>query len=790
MLSNFKIRTKLFLGFGVFFMLALGVVFYAIRNMRLITADFMELLAHPVEQLIYYGHSAAAASINQQSAMLDDMASTTYWTAIGIGVVVTLIIILIAFITNRSITNPMKKAVTAMNEMARGNMNVNLVESDFTNSELGQMLRSVSNMAKTIGELIQDLVLIDEKFNSDGDVEYRIDARKYENSFKKVAASMNNFADNTSDDIDKIINVITGIADGAHDIVIPEFPGDKKVMNSTLKDLDITLETMYAAIMLLTESAKDGKLDVRVDIDHKVLRGAYGVMVQTLNELVGAVDAPMQVLKVSLNQMKAGRFNLQELDARLDTLGLESDTAKYKGVFKEGMDAIEETMNEVSAYVEELAKVLHQVSTGDLTHAIDMNLLGDFDPVKKSVNSIISRLNETVEEISQVASGVSSGSSQLSQSSMDLAEGTNQQMMAVQEMSEGVSIIDLQAKDNANNAKKAAELAVTSKSNAETSNVEMKNLLDAMGRISKSSDEISHIIKTIESIAFQTNLLALNAAVEAARAGEMGRGFSVVAEEVRSLAARSAEAASETNDLIAESINNVKDGTQAASDTASSLDKIVQNISDVSNVVLEIFESSNKQTTAIGSINGDLMQVGDVAQASAATSEETAAAAEELDAQVAILKEKLSFFSTKAEALAVRKVWDVTTSDKLNVSSLLNAPGEHLTFDSGETIITEGEFADTMYFVLEGNVKVIKSHGTLNAKELAILKAGDLFGEMALFLKEPRTATVIANSNVKVVQIHRDTVAKFMSNSPETAYVLIETLCARLKNVLADMNSY
>lgn len=323
----------------------------------------------------------------------------------------------------------------------------------------------------------------------------------------------------------------------------------------------------------------------------------------------------------------------------------DEDTKAAASAYKRIGDTLQQSIDSISSYMMEITKILESVANGDLTNAITREFLGDFDPIKRSVNSIVNRLNETVQDISQVANGVSGGSAQLSQSSMDLADGTNQQILAVQEMSEGVGVIDTQAKDNASNAKKAADLSVTSRENAETGNAEMQNLLVAMDRISDSSNRISQIIKTIEGISFQTNLLALNAAVEAARAGEMGRGFSVVAEEVRNLAARSAEAAKETTALIEESINNVKDGTQAASDTASSLDKIVQNVTDVSAVINEIFESSNKQTTAIEVIHGDLKQISNVAQSSASTSEETAAAAQELDSQVAILEDKLSFFS-------------------------------------------------------------------------------------------------------------------------------------------------
>ena len=469
----------------------------------------------------------------------------------------------------------------------------------------------------------------------------------------------------------------------------------------------------------------------------------------------------------------------------------DEDTAPAAAAYKRIGDSLADSVAVIKSYVDEINEVLSAVSVGNLTTIITRNYIGDFDSIKLSVNSIITRLNETMVDISLVADGVSSGSSQLTQSSVDLSDGVSQQMLAMQEISEGIGVVDTQAKGNSTNSQKASGLASTSKSDAEAGNTDMQHLLGAMERIADSSNKISQIIKTIESIAFQTNLLALNASVEAARAGEHGKGFAVVADEVRSLAGRSSDAAKQTAELIQESMQNVQDGIKAASDTAASLDKIVKNVINVSDVIREISESSEKQTGTIGNINDDLLQVNQIVQGSAATSEETAAAAEELDGQVKILKEKLSFFSTGVSALAVNKVWDVTTADKINATTLRNLPGEHKKYATGEKIVSEGDTnTDTMYFVLEGNVKVVKSPGTLNEKTLSTLKTGDLFGEMALFLKEPRTASVIASNNATVLEIHRDTLSQVMERSPETAYVIIETLCARLRNVLANLETY
>ncbi len=255
------------------------------------------------------------------------------------------------------------------------------------------------------------------------------------------------------------------------------------------------------------------------------------------------------------------------------------------------------------------------------------------------IRSITKPVNRIVDSLTEGSNRVAAASNQLSASSQQLAEGSAEQSSSLQETSSTLEEAASMVQQNSDNTKQVALLSDQAKEAADKGNQEMREMAESMNEIKKSSDQIAKIIKVIDEIAFQTNILALNAAVEAARAGEAGMGFAVVAEEVRNLAQRSAQAAKDTAGIIEDNIELSEKGVNVTQKVQDTLNEITTQAKKMSELMAEIAASSQEQSQGISQINKALVQMETVVQQNAANAEESASASEELSAQARNLKE-------------------------------------------------------------------------------------------------------------------------------------------------------
>ncbi len=271
--------------------------------------------------------------------------------------------------------------------------------------------------------------------------------------------------------------------------------------------------------------------------------------------------------------------------------------------------------------------------------------VGSFEGILDSMRTLKTELSSTMNQINLSASQVSAASEQVSIGAQTLSQGSMTQASSVEELAATITEISSSAKQTSSAAEQAGHFVEQAGARLNTSVNQVGELNSAMQKISKSSEEISVIIATIENIAFQTNILALNAAVEAARAGVSGKGFAVVADEVRTLASGSDEAAKATKELIERSIQAAAEGDQAVSKVTESLEQtsvLAGNVTAQMNIVVDAIES---QTTALSQVTEGIDQISSVVQTNSATSEESAAASQQLSAEAASLKKLVEQFT-------------------------------------------------------------------------------------------------------------------------------------------------
>jgi methyl-accepting chemotaxis protein len=294
--------------------------------------------------------------------------------------------------------------------------------------------------------------------------------------------------------------------------------------------------------------------------------------------------------------------------------------------------------------VGEASEALQSVAMRDLRVRMRGDYQGDYAKLKDAINTAITNLDEGLKQVAEHSSEVADGSNQIYCSSQMFAAGASEQTETLNSVAGQLDEMTRAIHQNVACAQHGRDLADTARLSSDKGIESMQQMSKAIDRIKASSDATAKIVKTIDAIAFQTNLLALNAAVEAARAGESGRGFAIVAEEVRNLAKRSAEAARNTAAMIEESVKNTESGVEINQRVMNDLGEITSQVNLVSSVMVEIAASSEHQQKSVENVMNAVSQLTKMTQQYVSNSSQSAIAAEALSGQADAMQDLVTTF--------------------------------------------------------------------------------------------------------------------------------------------------